>query len=120
MTPSSMTSAMRFSSVMPGDGEGRQVQRPGKRQLGIGQDRERQMQPLGGLALIIGVLGRQAEQVRHAQRFELGEMVAKAAGLRRAAARAGDVVPARRQIDARHAGARIDVKHGAAVQAAPD
>ena len=54
------------------------------------------MEPLGGLALIIGVLGRQAENLGDAQLLEFGEMIAEAARLRRAAARAGDVVPARR------------------------
>jgi len=54
------------------------------------------VEPLGGFALIIGILGRQAENVSDAERFELGKMVAEAAGLRRAAARAGNIVPARR------------------------
>ena len=34
-----------------------------KRKLGIRKDRERQVQALGGLALIVGVLRREPEQV---------------------------------------------------------
>jgi hypothetical protein len=54
--------------------------------------------------------------MRDAERFEFGKMVAEAARLRRAAARAGNVVPARRQIDAGNAGPRIDVEDSAATQ----
>ena len=54
------------------------------------------------------------EQVGDAQLLELGKMVAEAAGLRRAAARTGDVVPSRRRVDPGHAGARINIKDGAA------
>ena len=43
------------------------------------------MQPLGGFALIVGILRRKAEDVGDAERLELGKMVAEAAGLRRAA-----------------------------------
>ena len=67
------------------------------------------MQPLGRFALIAGILRRKAIDLGDAERLQLGEMIAKAAGLRRAAARAGNIVPARRGIDAGHAGARIDV-----------
>ena len=74
------------------------------------------MQAIGGLLLVVGVLRRQAENLGDAERLELGEMIAKAARLRRAAARAGDLIPARRRIDARHAGARIDVNHRAALE----
>ena len=76
------------------------------------------MQPLDRLALIVGRLRRQSEQLRHAEPLQLGEMVAKAAGLRRAAARARDAVPAGRQRLPGPAGARIDVDHGPARQAA--
>ena len=54
------------------------------------------MEPLSGLSLIIRVLGLEAENMRYADRFEFGKMVAEAAGLRRAAARAGNIVPVRR------------------------
>ena len=83
-------------------------------QLRVRQDRERQVQPLDRLALIVGVLRRQPEQLRDAEPLQLGEMVAEAAGLRRAAARAGDGVPAVRQRLPGPAGARIDIDDRAA------
>ena len=52
-----------------GDGEGRQIERAGERQLGIRQKRKRQMQPLSGLSLIGRVLGREAENMRYAERL---------------------------------------------------
>src|SRR5215472_901889 len=74
------------------------------------------MQPLRRLALIGGVLARQAIDLGDAERFELGKMIAKPARLRRAAARAGNVVPAGRRVDTGNAGARVDVKDGDALQ----
>ena len=74
------------------------------------------MQAARRLLLIGRVLRRQAEHLGDAELLQFGEMIAEAAGLRRAAARAGDVVPAGRQIDAGHAGARIEVEHGAAFE----
>ena len=64
------------------------------------------LKPLGGLSLIVRVLGREAKNVRDAKRSQLCIVVAEAAGLRRAAASARDVVPARRQVDSRNARCR--------------
>ncbi len=72
------------------------------------------MQTLDRLALIGGVLGREAEKPGDAELLELGEMVAEAAGLRRAAARPRDLIPAVRQRLPGNAGARVDVDHRAA------
>src|SRR5438876_4711402 len=83
-------------------------------QVGIGQNGERQVQTLGRLALIGGALSRQAEDLTNTKPFELVEMVTEAARLRRAAARAGDRVPALRRWLPRYPGAGIDVDHGAA------
>src|SRR5262249_55496677 len=72
------------------------------------------MQTLDRLALIGGVLGREAEKPGDAELLELGEMVAEAAGLRRAAARSGDLIPAVRQRLPGNASAGVDVDHRAA------
>ena len=84
-----MTSAMRLSNVMPDVVNIGRCKRVARIQIGVGQDRKRQMQPLRRLALIAGVLRRKAKNVGDAERFEFGKMIAKAARLRRAAARAG-------------------------------
>ena len=97
ITPSSITSAMRLISVMPSTAKVGRLSARVSVEICIRQDRERQMQPLDRLALIVGVLRRQAEQMRDAEPLQLGEVIAEGAGLRRAAARAGDRVPARRQ-----------------------
>ena len=52
------------------------------------------MQAFGRLRLIGGVLGREAEDVARARGLQIREMIAEGAGLRRAATRAGNVVPA--------------------------
>ena len=71
----------------------------------------------GHLGLVGVVLRRQAEHVVGAGGFQLGEQVAERAGLRRAAARAGDHVPVVDQADlAGLAGAGIGEHHGAARQ----
>src|SRR4029077_14663945 len=54
--------------------------------------------------------------MRDAERLELGKMVAETTGLRRAAARARNVVPAGRQFDARNSGARINIEDRATAQ----
>src|SRR5262249_27668793 len=74
--------------------EGRQLDRARELEVLVGKYRKRQMQTLDRLALIGGVLGREAEKSGDAELIELGEMVAEAAGLRRAAARSGDLIPA--------------------------
>jgi hypothetical protein len=67
------------------------------------------VQALDEFALIGGVLGRETKNARDAEPLELAEMVAKAARLRRAAARSGNLVPALRQWLPGHAGARVDI-----------
>ena len=59
------------------DHEGRQVERARERQVRVRQDRERQVQPLDRLALVVGRLRRQAEQLRDAEPLQVGEMVAE-------------------------------------------
>ena len=107
---------MRLSRVMPATVKVGSLSARASSSFGIGQHRERQVQPLDRLALIAGVLRRQAEELRHAEPLELGEMVAERARLRRAAARARDLVPAVGRRLPGHAGARIDVDHRAAAQ----
>lgn len=60
----------------------------------IGEERKGKMKPLGGFALIRGVLCGEAEEVGDAQRFEFCKMVAEGTALRGASAGAGDKVPA--------------------------
>ena len=52
------------------------------------------MQAFGRLRLVGGVLGREAEDVADVRGLEIREVIAEGARLRRAAARAGNVVPA--------------------------
>ena len=89
------------------------MQGGGEIEVFIRQDRKRQMQSFGCFALIDGILRRQPEHLGNSQRLQVGKMIAKTARLRRATPRAGNVIPARRSIDARHSGARIDIKHSA-------
>ncbi|EXI67558.1 MAG: hypothetical protein AW08_01819 [Candidatus Accumulibacter adjunctus] len=70
------------------------------------------MQPVARLALVVAVLRAEPEDAG-VQRLQLGEVIAEAARLRRAAARTGDRIPAVRQRDARPTGHRIDVEHPA-------
>ena len=72
------------------------------------------MQPLDCFALVVAILRREAVELLHAEPFELGEMVAERARLRRAAARSRDRIPAIGRRLPGHAGARIDVDDGAA------
>src|SRR5689334_2777664 len=88
----------------------------GERKFLIRKDDKWQMQPRHSFLLIGGVLRRQPVKLRDAKARELGEMIAEAARLRRAAARTRDLIPAGRRIDARNAGARVDVDHGAAFE----
>src|SRR5262249_13288243 len=81
----------------PGGREGRQLDRAREREVLVRKHRERQMQTLDRFALIGGVLRREAENTGDAELLEFGEMVAKAARLRRAAARPRDLIPALRQ-----------------------
>src|SRR2546423_15065983 len=77
-----------------GNLEDRKIQSPREPQIRIRQDRKREMQAFDGLALIVRWLRRQTEQLRHAEPLQFGKMVAKPAGLWRAATRARDAVPA--------------------------
>ena len=56
---------------------GRQLHRRSESQLVIGKQRERQMEPLCGFALIGRVLRRDAEDVRNAELFEVIGMIAE-------------------------------------------
>jgi len=60
--------------------------------VGVGENRKRQMQPFRSLALISGILRRKTVDMGDAERLQFGKMIAKAAGLRRAAPRTGDIV----------------------------
>src|SRR6185503_1883957 len=86
----------------------------GEREAGVRQDRKWQVQPLRRLALIGAVLRRQPEQRVGPKPLELGEMIADAARLRRAAARARDRIPAGRQRLPGPSRARIDIDYGPA------
>ena len=107
---------MRLSSVIPAVENVGRLSALGERELLVRQDCERQMQSRRCFLLIGSVLRGQAKELRNAQAFEFGEIIAERAGLRRAATRARDLVPAVRRIDARHAGTRIDVDDGAAFE----
>src|SRR5262249_31248344 len=72
------------------------------------------MQTLDRFALIGGVLRGEAKNTGDAELLEFGEMVAKAARLRRTAARPRDLIPALRHRLPRHAGAGVDVDHATA------
>ena len=72
--------------------ERRQAQRTRQRQVGIGEDRERQLEALRELALVVARLGREPED-RRARSAQLGVMVTKSAALGRTTARPGDQVP---------------------------
>src|ERR1044071_3132584 len=71
------------------------------------------MQPFYRFALVVALLRAETEDIR-AERLQFLEVIAKAARLRRAAARAGNRVPSRRQLDVRAAGPRITVDDDAA------
>src|SRR2546423_12700096 len=88
----------------PFDLEGRQVERAGQLEPLVGDDRERHPVPFRELDLVGEALRGEAGDAR-AEGRELGRVVAEAARLRRAAARARDVVPAGKHRPARLAGA---------------
>src|SRR6266850_8395295 len=74
------------------------------------------MQPLRRLALVIAVLGGNAEEMSDAKLPQHGEMIPERTGLRRATASAGDRIPALRQRLPGDAGARIEVDHRPALE----
>ena len=90
------------------DVERRQPQRPHEGEIDVAQHLERHVQPLDHFLLVRGRLRAQAEHLR-AERLQVLVMIAEAAGLGRAAARARNRVPARQEGLARHSRARIAV-----------
>ena len=90
------------------DLEGRQPERPREVQVLVAQEREGEVQPLGGLPLVFRALRAQAEDARP-EPVELIVVVAEGARLGCAAAGAGDPVPAFREIPARPAHHRVAV-----------
>src|SRR4029453_10689568 len=74
---------------LPGHGERWQAHRGRERQLRVAQDREGEMQTLGELTLVLGVLRAEPEDAR-VERGEIGGQVAERARLRGAAARSRD------------------------------
>src|SRR5690242_15846509 len=95
------------------DLEGGQVESAGEGQLFVAQQLEGQVQPLGGFALVGGVLSAQPVD-RGAEVLQLAVVIAESAGLRGAAAGAGDLVPAPRQVAVRLPRARVAVDDGPA------
>jgi hypothetical protein len=77
----------------------------------VGKKIERQVQSLVNLSLVVCGLRAKTENLS-AKRTNLCVMVAEGAGLRRAAARARNLVPTGRQCYAGAAGHRIDVNNG--------
>src|SRR5919204_666406 len=82
-----------------------------EREARVAQERVGELGAGGELALLLGALRADPGDGR-AQALELGEQVAEAAGLRGAAARAGDGVPAGQRLLAGDAGARVDEDDG--------
>jgi hypothetical protein len=89
--------------------EGRQRQPRGEDEPVVADDRKRDLRPRGELLLLGERLRRDAGDASR-ERRELGSMVAKAARLRRAAARARQLVPARRNRLVGWAGLRVEVE----------
>src|SRR5262249_59492722 len=84
----------------------RKIEGARKREPFVGKHWEREVQALDGFTLIGAILCREAKNAGDAEALELAEMVAKAARLRRAAARSGNLVPAPPPRPPRPAGAR--------------
>ena len=80
--------------------EGGQTHRRRQLKALVRQDGEGQVQALRRLALVVGVLGGEAEQVVDAEGLQLGEVVTEGAGLGCAAPRARDHVPPLGVLDA--------------------
>ena len=112
--PSSMTSVCRFSSVQPlVSKDGRPSARVSSRL--VTQDGEGQVETIGGLALVARRLRAEREHA-HSEVRELLVRVPEPAGLRSAAARPGNRVPAGRQLLVGPAGAGVAEEDSAAVE----
>ena len=94
----------------PFDVEGRQPGIAGEVEPLVADDRKRHPVALGELELVLEALRAHAGDA-HAQFGQLGVVVAEAARLRRAAARPGNLVPARQRSVSGPTRARIDVEH---------
>jgi hypothetical protein len=92
------------------------VDSPRKYEVGVRNERKRQMQSLDSFPLIVGVLGRKAEEVGDAKSSELGKMVAERAGLWRTAACPGDRIPTIRRLYSWAPCSRVDIDDGAAFE----
>ena len=97
--------------MLPTDLEGRQAERCRDPKAGVAQDLEGKMQALSHLALIVGRLCAQTEDLG-AEIGKLAVMIAKRASLRRAAASARYRVPSIGHRMPRQARLRIAVDHG--------
>ena len=95
------------------DLEGGQRERPREAEPLVAQQLERQVEPVHGLALVRGVLCAEAEHAGPAG-GQLSVVVAERARLRRAAARARDLVPAPGRVLVGAARARVHVHDGLA------
>jgi hypothetical protein len=89
--------------------EGGEAQRLGEVELGIGGDGMGETEALGGLPLVVDRLRRDAHD-RCSELAKLDAVVAVAAGLRRAPACAGRLVPAGRRLDFGPTGSRVHVE----------
>jgi hypothetical protein len=106
-----------LQELHPSGLEGREAELSGQLQPLVAQHGERQMEALRHLALVGAVLGAEREDA-NAKLGELRMRVAKAAGLRRAAAGAGDRVPTGRQLLVGATGAGVAEEDGPAGQLA--
>src|SRR3954452_3405188 len=103
---------------LSGGFEGREPERLRHLEVGVREQRERQVQPLRGLPLVGRVLRRETEDERRTGGLKVAKVVAKSARLRCAAAGAWDRVPVRHErVLAGDAGARIRVHDDASRQA---
>ena len=105
-------SVSRLISVMPSTVKVGSLSALREREVLVAQHLERHLEALDHLLLIRRVLRADAEHLGVELR-QILVMIAEAAGLRRAAARAGNVVPSLRQLAIGPAGHRIRVDHDA-------
>lgn len=96
--------------------EGGQVERLSERESLVGKDRERQMESLSRFGLILDRLGGESKEVVHPQRFQLGIVVSKRTGLRRAAPGSRDEIPSLGIVNAGSPGSWVGVHHGSTFQ----
>ena len=86
--PVALEPAETSEQHLSADGERGQSKRVGERPVGVAQHREGEVEPLGQLTLVRGLLGAQAEDAS-AEDAEVLRQVAEGAGLGSAAAGAG-------------------------------